>query len=196
MPAQAPPVNDEREALRAYVVQQQDAFRAAVFGLTDAQAGATPTPSALSVGALLKHATHNQVTWTATAQAAPELVRDDRPDEEQYAERERMITWLEDDTLEAALRAYDASSAATLDAIDTLDLDTPVPVPPAPWNPPDVTAWSVRWVWFHLIEELARHAGHTDIIREAVDGATMFELIAGLEGWPETPWIKPWRPAE
>ena len=47
-----------------------------------------------------------------------------------------------------------------------------------------------------LIEELSRHAGHADIIREAVDGATMYELIAGLEGWPATPWLTPWQPAE
>ena len=47
----------------------------------------------------------------------------------------------------------------------------------------------------HLINELARHAGHADIIRESIDGATMYELIAAIEGWPETDWIKPWRPA-
>ena len=52
-----------------------------------------------------------------------------------------------------------------------------------------------RWILIHVIEELARHAGHADIIREHIDGATMYELMAGAEGWPETPWIKPWRPA-
>jgi hypothetical protein len=46
----------------------------------------------------------------------------------------------------------------------------------------------------HLLEELARHAGHADIIREHIDGATMYELMAGAEGWPETDWLKPWRP--
>ena len=53
----------------------------------------------------------------------------------------------------------------------------------------------MRWVALHLIEELTRHAGHADIIRESIDGATMYELMAGLEGWPETDWIKPWKPA-
>ena len=42
MPAQAPPVTDERSALTAYLVQQQDAFRCAAFGLTDEQAGRPP----------------------------------------------------------------------------------------------------------------------------------------------------------
>jgi hypothetical protein len=29
----------------------------------------------------------------------------------------------------------------------------------------------MRWVLVHLIEELARHAGHADILREQIDGA-------------------------
>ena len=76
------------------------------------------------------------------------------------------------------------------------DLDTPVPVPrDVPWFPADVELWSIRWVAHHLINELARHSGHADIIRESIDGATMYDLIAGLEDWPETDWIKPWKPA-
>jgi hypothetical protein len=50
----------------------------------------------------------------------------------------------------------------------------------------------VRWVILHVINELARHAGHADIIRETIDGATMYELIAGLEGWEIQGWVKPW----
>ncbi|NYG60608.1 hypothetical protein BJ980_003531 [Nocardioides daedukensis] len=196
MPAQAPPVIDERDGLRAYLIQQQDAFRAVIFGLTDEQAGATPTRSALSVGALVKHAAHNQVTWAAHALAAPNPVSDDRPLEEVYADRERNITWLPTDTVADVLAHFDEVSSAVLEAIAAVDLDAPVPVPDAPWNPKDITAWSVRWVWLHLIEELARHAGHADIIRESIDGATMFELIAGREGWPETEWLKPWRKEE
>jgi hypothetical protein len=48
----------------------------------------------------------------------------------------------------------------------------------------------------HLIEELARHAGHADIIRETTDSATMYELMAANEGWPETDFIKRWRPRQ
>lgn len=32
--------------------------------------------------------------------------------------------------------------------------------------------WSVRTLYLHLIEEWARHNGHADLIREAIDGAT------------------------
>jgi len=31
---------------------------------------------------------------------------------------------------------------------------------------------SLRWILVHLIEEYARHAGHADLIRESIDGAT------------------------
>ena len=79
----------------------------------------------------------------------------------------------------------------------TPDLNQPVPVPKGvPWFPADVEAWTVRWVLLHLIEETARHAGHADIIRESIDGATMYALMAAAEGWPATDWLQPWTPAE
>jgi hypothetical protein len=74
------------------------------------------------------------------------------------------------------------------------DLGTPVDLPKAPWMPTG-EGYTVRWVLLHVLEELARHAGHADILREQIDGATMYALMAAAEGWPETPWVKPWRPA-
>jgi uncharacterized damage-inducible protein DinB len=32
--------------------------------------------------------------------------------------------------------------------------------------------FSMRWILVHMIEEYARHNGHADLIREAIDGAT------------------------
>ena len=32
--------------------------------------------------------------------------------------------------------------------------------------------FNVRWILVHLIEEYARHAGHADLLREAIDGTT------------------------
>jgi hypothetical protein len=54
-----------------------------------------------------------------------------------------------------------------------------------------VEAWSVLWVLQHLIQETARHAGHADIIREALDGGTMYELMAASEGWLDD--LKRWQ---
>ena len=32
--------------------------------------------------------------------------------------------------------------------------------------------FSLRWVLVHILEETARHAGHLDVMRESLDGAT------------------------
>ena len=65
------------------------------------------------------------------------------------------------------------------------------PLPPTtdlvPWIPAGVV-WTPRWVLLHLIEETARHAGHADIIRESIDGATCWTLMAAAEGWPAQDW--------
>ncbi|MEV4006952.1 DUF664 domain-containing protein [Actinomadura sp. NPDC049753] len=45
------------------------------------------------------------------------------------------------------------------------DLGAPLPQPGRP-------APSVRWALTHMIEETGRHAGHADILREQIDGAT------------------------
>ena len=72
---------------------------------------------------------------------------------------------------------------------DLPDLGVPLPAtqPGAPWIPAGLV-WSPRWVLLHLIEETARHAGHADIVRESLDGATCWTLMAAAEGWPEQPW--------
>jgi len=52
-----------------------------------------------------------------------------------------------------------------------------------PWIPAGIV-WTPRYVLLHLIEETARHAGHADIVRESIDGATCWTLMAAAEGWP------------
>lgn len=194
MPGQAPAVTDERELLVGYLVQQQDGFRNAMHGLTDEEAGRAAVPSTtLTVGTLAKHVTQTQQHWLDLVRAAAGEDVPTADPEVAGAAWQAAWTWTEDDTAAAVVAGLDAVSGAVLDAVRRVDLDTAVPVPPAPWNPPDVESWSARWVWLHLVEELARHAGHADIVREAIDGATMFALMAGREGWPETDWLKPWR---
>ena len=195
MPAHAPVCPDERSALHGFLRQQQNALRTAAHGLTDEQAGLRTTAGTLSVGTLLKHVTLASQSWLDVAYAAPGRPAPEPDPEAAMAAWTAAWTWAPSDTLADALAAFDAVAAAVLDAVTTLDLDTPAPVPAAPWFPQDVEAWSVRWVWFHLIEELARHAGHADIVREGIDGASAIELLAGREGWPEMPFVKPWRPA-
>lgn len=196
MPALARPAADERSALREYLAYHQSAYFAVSFGLTDDQARSTPSVSALSIGGLVKHATAMQRDWMARVAAAPEAPpRDPRPFEEIAGEFADQHVMRPDETLDGLLRAFEAQNAHSLRLAETADLDAPVPVPQdIPWFPKDQDAWSVRWVILHVINELARHAGHADIIRETIDGATMYELIAAREGWEIEGWVRPWRP--
>lgn len=196
MPALAPPVADERHALREFLAYQQSAYFAVCYGLTDEQARSAPSAGALSIGGLIKHVTGMQRSWMVRVAAAPDVPpTDPRSFEERSAEYANDFVMLPGETLDGLLEAFSAQNAQTLRLADTADLDAAVPVPrDAPWFPADVTAWSVRWVLLHVINELARHAGHADIIRESIDGATMYELIAGRENWKPEPWLTPWQP--
>ncbi|MGH3521739.1 MAG: DinB family protein [Mycobacterium sp.] len=188
-------MTDERSALHEYLAYHQSAFFAVAYGLTDEQARSTPSVSALSIGGLVKHATGMQRTWMARVAAAPDAPpRDTRPFEEIAKEFGDQHVMRPDETLAGLLRAFEAQNAESLQLVDAADLDAVVPVPDdIPWFPKDIKAWSVRWVILHVINELARHSGHADIIRESIDGATMYELIAGLENWAPRPWVQPWR---
>src|SRR6516165_2142612 len=80
MPALAPPVADERCALREFMAFHQSAYFAVSYGLTDDQARSTPSVSALSIGGLIKHATGMQRAWMARVATAPdEPPKDTRP---------------------------------------------------------------------------------------------------------------------
>lgn len=196
MPGLVAPIADEREGLLAYLAQQRDAFRTVAHGLTDEQARATPTVSTLSIGGLIKHVAFTESGWIDTMLGRTGSAGGDdfEASQEDYADN---FVLGPDETLAGALDAYAAVAAETETAVAGIDdLGQAVPVPKGvPWYPDDVEAWSARWVLFHLIEETARHAGHADIVRESIDGATMYPLMAAVEGWPASPWMQPWQPA-
>jgi hypothetical protein len=100
-----------------------------------------------------------------------------------------------DQRLAEVLEQYAQATEATDAALaGQPDLGRAVPVPRAAWAPRGIEAWSVRWVLLHLITETARHAGHADRVREALDGATALPLMAAVEGWTPNSWITPWTP--
>lgn len=197
MPGMPPPADGERQTLIEFLAFNQNAFFSVAHGLTDEQARSTPSVSALSIGGLIKHAASVQRGWAERAACAPEFPpQDPRPIEEQMAEFHDQYVMREDETLEDLLEGLRKTNAEVLAVFAEKDLDASVPVPAeVPWFPKDVESWPVRWVALHLIEELTRHAGHADIIRESIDRATMYELMAAREEWPETDFIKRWRPA-
>ncbi|WP_328606664.1 DinB family protein [Amycolatopsis sp. NBC_00345] len=192
MAGNVPPVTDERSGLLGFLAQQRHVIRVAAHGLSDEQARAVPSASELSVGGLVKHVANTESGWIDLVLQLPP-----KPFEAGMADYFENYRLGESETLESVLDRYDRIAARTEEVVAGIpDLGRPVPVPKGvPWYPKDVDAWSVRWVLLHLIEETARHAGHADIIRESLDGATAMPLMAAAEGWPETDWVKPWRSA-
>ncbi|RNI25514.1 DUF664 domain-containing protein [Flexivirga caeni] len=196
MPAHAPQTDHEGELLAGYVTQQLLGLKAAAHGLTDAELRATPTASSLSIGSLVKHGTRCAISWLDRAAAAPAMwppADDPTPQQDRISAHFGEFRLTPEDTGDRLRDGLDAVIARVGRDVPSYDLDERVPVPTdAPWWPRDVQSWTVRWTVLHLIEELARHAGHADIIRESIDGATMYELLGAVEGWPKSDWFTPW----
>lgn len=176
MPGLTRPVSDETDALLTFLAQQRLAMRATVHGLTDEQARVRATTSELNLGGLVKHVARVERGWVVGVMAQLEP----RPAIHDWAAEFNLVG---DETLDSVLAFYADVAAETERIVHELgDLDRPVPIPKGvPWFPADEDHWSVRWVLLHLIEETARHAGHADIIRESIDGAVGFALLADAE---------------
>jgi uncharacterized damage-inducible protein DinB len=176
---------NETDLLLAYIAQQRDGIVYAAHGLTDEEATSRPTVSGLSITTLIQHGAHVAQQWIALA--ADGVWESD-------VEAYQSAFTASDRSLADVVAHYRAVAAATDMAMRDLDdLDRVVPVPKGvPWFPDDVDGWTVRWILLHVMEETARHAGHADFLREAIDGATMHELMATVEDWRESPWIKKW----
>lgn len=167
---------DERGALLAFLAEQRGGIRRSVLGLTEEQAAGTPSASELSLAGLVKHVAEVEQYWVALAKGeAPAVHRDETNWDECY----RLV----DGETVASQLAYWEKTAADTEAFirSAPGLDDTFPLPEAPWFPPGERV-SLRWLMLHLIRETARHAGHADIIRESLDGATAFELVARERG--------------
>ncbi|MDH6626513.1 putative damage-inducible protein DinB [Streptomyces sp. LBL] len=167
---------DERGALLAFLEEQRGGIRRALLGLTDEQASSRPSASELSLAGLLKHVAEVEQGWIARAQGEPPAIKRDQ------SNWHECFQLADGESVESQLAYWEkvaADTEAFVRAVPSLD-DT-FRLPNDPWFPPDATV-SMRWLVLHLIRETARHAGHADIIRESLDGATAFELVAKEQG--------------
>ena len=91
-------------------------------------------------------------------------------DENSYTEHANSFRMLPGETLASVLEQYDEVARRTDELVRTIpDLDASQPLPEAPWFQPGAR-WSARRVFVHIIAETTQHAGHADILREAIDG--------------------------
>ena len=189
-----PAANDEISGLVNYLDEQLTAIRAAAIGLTEEQVRMQPCRSTLSVGGLIKHATYvmTGATERLTGQSDGPAVYD----EGALATYESSFVLGADETATGALAAFDAARVAYLAALAAVDPDSPTVEPPAPWfGIFDARPANARYYVVHQVEEMARHAGHADIIREQVDGVSIPQIVLSEAGAPANDFFQPYAPA-
>ncbi|WP_163508227.1 DinB family protein [Fodinicola acaciae] len=156
-------------------------------GLTDEQAAARPTASALCLGGLIKHVASTEDSWLRFVVEGPSAMRSDLPDDVTWADiaagtAREYPRWMIDhqnefqmrtgETLAGILGDYEQVAARTAEIVaGVADLSATHPLPEAPWYEPGASR-SIRRVLLHVIAETAQHAGHADILRESIDGQT------------------------
>ena len=156
----------ELGALRRWLVGLREAVERKADGLTTEQLAARSVPpSSLSVLGLVRHLAQMEHYWfvlTLARSEEPRLYvdggdwdaqfRDAVADDEVVAEA--FATW----------RATCARADAVMDGLEPADLDFV-------WDPDDRIG-SVRDALIQVVYEYARHCGHLDLLREAIDGRT------------------------
>lgn len=159
---------DRLEGERAALEQLLDYHRSTLLmkcaGLTAEQLKerAVP-PSTLSLLGLVRHLTEVERWWFRMHANGEQL-------EFPYDPDQTGADFLDTAEADAAgdLQAYrlevEAARSAMVDK--TLDL-----VVPSRGDHPERRR-NLRWIYLHMIEEYARHNGHADLLREALDGVT------------------------
>ncbi len=155
-----PFTGEEKESLHVSLDRHRDVVLWKLEGLDDEQLRRPMTPSGTSLLGLVKHLAAVEYGWFCDP-----FGRETEPlpfDEND----ENADLRVEPHETTADIVAFYARARAAADAvIKELDVNE---VGKA-WFGDTV---SLRWVLIHMIEETARHAGHMDILRELIDGAT------------------------
>jgi hypothetical protein len=159
----------ERADLVETLARHRSFLRQTVRGLTDEQAALRTTISELCLGGLIKHVSLTEAGWVDFIERGPAAIPPaSKAAAEAHAAGFRMSPG---ESLAGLLDRYDRVARHTDDLVTALpSLDASHPLPAAPWFEPGAR-WSARRVLLHVIAETAQHAGHADIIREAIDGA-------------------------
>jgi uncharacterized damage-inducible protein DinB len=165
MRPEPPESGPELQALTGFLDWQRETILLKTDGLTREQLAATLPPSSLTLAGLVNHLARVEDSWFRDRFAG--LSRDELwagHDREADPDWDfRTATELDPDELRARYREACARSrdvVAATGSLDQLSVRTSR----------TGNHWDLRWVLIHMIEETARHAGHADLLREAIDG--------------------------
>ena len=166
-------VDRERTDLLATLAKHRGFLRFTVRGLSDEQAAAHPTISALCLGGLIKHVTEVEAGWLEFILNGPATMNRNSAEwtADASSDWNSRFQMAPNDSLAGLLQQYDEVARRTDEVVaDLPDLDAGHLLPEAPWFEKG-GYWSARRVLLHIIAETAQHAGHADIIRETLDGS-------------------------
>lgn len=150
-----PTYGDQREMLIAFNNLQRQSLLWKLEGLSEDQVRIRHQPSGMSLLGLLKHLTRVEQTWFA------ERLMGEKADGNPTAADAWSPT--PDETLEVLCEQYRQACSRSNDIARSIPLEQTV------IGSGDTT---LQWILFHMLEETARHLGHADFLREAIDGAT------------------------
>jgi uncharacterized damage-inducible protein DinB len=163
LPVEPDRAADEITTLTQFLDYHRSVLMHRAWGLSDAQLSQRLEPSTLTLGGLLKHMALVEDWWFDHRFLGHDEVEpwasapDDDPDWEFNSARH--------DTADELFALFTASCDRSRRAIgETPDLDQLSVLTR------DDEPWNLRWIMVHMIEEYARHCGHADLIREAIDG--------------------------
>lgn len=157
-----PAAADERAMLQGWLDHHRDTLLAKCAGLTaDQLARAATPPSGLTLLGLVRHLTDADRWWFRTCFAGEDVGHLHFTDEDPDGDFDGGSPA----TAAADFAAFRAEIAACDAAAAGRGLDETFTVA-------DGRTLNLRWVYVHMIEEYARHNGHADLLREAIDGAT------------------------
>ncbi len=161
-----PRQGSERDTLIAFLDYHRELLIDKASGLTDEELHTAVAPSSLTLGGLINHMALVEDHWFTREFAGA-------PQTEPWASAPWDEDWDWEFTSAPQVHTADlfqryrdaiARSTAIVDAVDDLGALSQR-------SHRDGDAWSMRWILIHMIEETARHCGHADFIREALDGS-------------------------
>lgn len=146
----------ERQVLEASLDLQRAVMRRKAAGLSAEEAQRSFVPSATTIAGRLKHLAIVENIWFEQI-----LAQQPSP----LPDPDATFAVGTEESVEELIAAYDAACARSREIAAKFELDHLVPQA-------QLGQVSLRWIYAHMIEETARHAGHADILRELTDGAT------------------------
>ncbi|HIY65039.1 MAG TPA: DinB family protein [Candidatus Agrococcus pullicola] len=162
---------DERTTLLGFLDYQRATLEWKTRGLTSQQLRQSHAPSALTLAGLLGHLAWVEDFWfgvTVAGRTHVEPWRDLDWDADSDAEF-TLANALEADDARDLWRANVETSRAIVDDQLSEHGDAALGLEHDAWGGREQL--SLRWVLVHMIEEYARHNGHADLLREAIDGS-------------------------